>query len=60
MKLHELKEKIIKDINDSQLEIDSIYYLLKAILSDVADLYNNELEKIKNKESEDQKWHIQE
>lgn len=52
MKLHELKEKIIKDINESQLEIDAIYYLLKAILTDVADLYNNELKIIMKNEEE--------
>lgn len=52
MRLHELKEKIIEDINNSELDVDEIYYLLKAILSDVADLYNKELENIKNKEIE--------
>ena len=53
MKSHELREKIIKDINESQLEIDSIYFLLKAILSDVADLYNKELETIEIEKKED-------
>ena len=53
MKLHELKEKIVKDINNSQLDVDAVYYLLKAILSDVADLYNKQLEIIKEeKENE--------
>ena len=52
MKTHELREKIIKDINESQLEIDSVYSLLKAILSDVADLYNKELENIKIEKEE--------
>ena len=51
MKLHNLKEKLVKDINDSELEIDCIYYLLKAMLSDVADLYNKQLEIEKEKEN---------
>lgn len=51
MKLHQLKENIIKDINESNLEIDAIYYVLKAILCDIADLYNKQLEIEKEKEN---------
>lgn len=55
MKLHELKEKIIENINNSQLEVDAIYYLLKAILSDIADLYNKELDYIESTKKKEDK-----
>ena len=43
MKLHELKEKIVKDINESNLPIDATYYVLKEIINTVTSLYNEEL-----------------
>lgn len=43
MKLHELKEKIVKDINESNLPIDATYYVLKEIINTVTTLYNEEL-----------------
>lgn len=51
MKLHKLKEKLVKEINDSELEIDCIYYVLKSLLSDVADLYNKKLETEKEEQN---------
>lgn len=49
MKLHELKEKIVKDINESNLPIDATYYVLKEIINTVTSLYNEELLQQNNK-----------
>lgn len=51
MELHKLKEKLVKEINESNLEIDCIYYVLKSLLSEVADLYNKQLEIEKEEEN---------
>lgn len=52
MKLHELKEKIVKDINESNLPIDATYYVLKEIINTVTSLYNDELLQHNNKQDE--------
>lgn len=52
MQLHELKEKIVKDINESNLPIDATYYVLKEILNTVTSLYNDELLQQNNKQDE--------
>lgn len=52
MQLHELKEKIVKDINESNLPIDATYYVLKEIINTVTSLYNDELLQHKNKQDE--------
>lgn len=49
MKLHELKEKIVNDINESNLPIDATYYVLKEIINTVTSLYNEELLQQNNK-----------
>lgn len=51
MQLHELKEKIVKDINESNLPVDAVYFVLKEIINSVSLLYNEELQ---NKENENQ------
>ena len=43
MKSHELKEKIVKSINESNLPIDAVYYVLKEVINTVSLLYNEEL-----------------
>lgn len=50
MELHKLKEKIVKDINESTLPIDAIYFVLKEILNSVSEIYNNEVLAIKEEE----------
>lgn len=53
MQLHELKEKIVKDINESGLPIDAAFFVLKEIINTVASLYNEEL--LKTKQASDKK-----
>ena len=45
MKLNNFKEKIILDINESQLTIDGIYFVMKDIMNEITLLYNHELQK---------------
>lgn len=52
MKSHELKEKLVKDINESELPIDAVYFVVKEVLSAISMLYNEELTKQENKEKE--------
>jgi len=53
MELENLKNKIEKDIINSQLRINCVYYVLKDVFRDVSDTYNAYLlEKIKEQEQE--------
>ena len=43
MELEDLKRKISKDIVDSQIRIDCVYYVLKDIFREISDTYNQYL-----------------
>ena len=47
MKLYNLREKIINEINNSDLPIDAVYFVLEKISSEIISLYNHEIEKLK-------------
>lgn len=55
MKLHELKEKMVKLINESNLPIDATYFVLKDILDAITTIYNNEVQKQENQKQEPNK-----
>ena len=40
MLLNDLKNQIVKTINDSNLSIDAIYYVMKDIMNEVISQYN--------------------
>lgn len=44
MILNDFKDKIYKDINESNLSIDAIYYVMKDIINDIVNAYNRQLE----------------
>jgi hypothetical protein len=44
MILDNFKQQIIDVINQSGLEIDMVYYVLKDVMSDVVGIYNQQLE----------------
>jgi hypothetical protein len=45
MILNDFKQKIAEDINNSNLTIDAIYYVLKDIFNEVAMLYEQQLQR---------------
>jgi len=47
MILNEFRKKLINTINESNLSIDCVYFVLKDVLSNVTELYNNQLEQEK-------------
>lgn len=40
MLLNDLKNQIVKTINDSNLSIDAIYYVMKDIMNEIISQYN--------------------
>lgn len=44
MILNDFKDKIYKDINESNLSIDAIYYVMKDIMNDIVNAYNRQIE----------------
>ena len=53
--MENLKMKIIEDINNSNLPLECIYYLIKDITRDVESAYYNTLNKERSKEEEGDK-----
>lgn len=45
MSLMELRQNISTVINQSELPVDGIYFVLKDILSEVAEIYNQQIRK---------------
>lgn len=43
--MEELRNKIINAINESKLPVDCIYYLIKDVYREVADLYQLSMQK---------------
>lgn len=43
--LKELRNKIENVLNNSQLPIDAIYFVLKDVFNEVVDIYNQEIQK---------------
>lgn len=56
MYLKDLREKLINEINASQLDIDMVYFVVKDIFAELSSVYNQEIAKEKlqksNKEAE--------
>lgn len=52
LKSEEFKNNLYSLINDSELPIANIYYILKVISQQVEDTYNQVIEKLKNAETE--------
>lgn len=59
MDLDDLKQNIFKDINEAQLPIDSVYYLMKDITTEIQQVYDKYLltkyEQQKKKDNEEDK-----
>ena len=59
MDLDDLKQNIFKNINEAQLPIDSVYYLMKDITTEIQQAYNKYLltkyEQQKKKDNEEDK-----
>ena len=49
MVLEDLKEQIIKTVNESRLSIDSVYYVMKDVMMEVSSLYERALRQEKEK-----------
>ena len=59
MIFRELEQKIVKDINESGLSIDAVYFIMKSIMQEIEQKYfefcrieDNKKEDIKNEEDE--------
>ena len=44
MELNNLKEQIIQNINTSGLSIDAVYFVMKDIMNEIVNLYNQQIE----------------
>lgn len=55
MELYNLREKIINEINNSGLPIDAIYFVFEQVKSEISSLYNQEIEKFKEKQLQEEK-----
>lgn len=54
-----IEQKIVKDLNESGLSIDAIYFIMKSIMQEVEQKYfdfcrQEDIEKIKNEEKTDE------
>jgi len=46
LQLWELKEQLIKDLNEANLPIDAVYYVLKDIVEEVSSVYNQQIQQL--------------
>ena len=44
LKMQHLESMVLRDINDSNLQVGPIYFVLKSILKDVESIYNKQVE----------------
>lgn len=44
LKIQHLESMILRDINDSNLQVGPVYFVLKSILKDVENIYNKQVE----------------
>ena len=59
MIFRDVEQKIVKDLNESGLSIDAIYFIMKSIMQEVEQKYfefcrQEDIEKIKNEEKIDE------
>lgn len=58
MIFRDVEQKIVKDLNESGLSIDAIYFIMKSIMQEIEQKYfefcrQEDIEKMKNKEGND-------
>lgn len=58
MIFRDVEQKIVKDLNESGLSIDAIYFIMKSIMQEVEQKYfefcrQEDIEKMKNEEDND-------
>lgn len=52
MVLNNLKQELIKVINESDISIEGIYYVVRDIMEEITKIYNNQLEFEKSMEQQ--------
>ena len=60
MIFRDVEQKIVKDLNESGLSIDAIYFIMKSIMQEVEQKYfefcrQEDIEKMKNEENKNKK-----
>lgn len=60
MLLTDIRTKVIEILNNSQLPIDAIYYIMKDIMREIELVYNEALIKENNKLKEEEQQKIEE
>ena len=58
MIFRDIEQKIVKDLNESGLSIDAVYFIMKSIMQEVEQKYfefcrQEDIEKIKNEENKE-------
>lgn len=58
MIFRDIEQKIVKDLNESGLSIDAIYFIMKSIMQEIEQKYfefcrQEDIEKMKNEEGND-------
>lgn len=52
--MEELREKIVKDVNESNLPLDCVYYLFKDLFKDLEMEYSNYIQQMKAQKQQEQ------
>jgi uncharacterized protein YoxC len=53
LQLLELKKKLIQDINESQLPIDAVYYVMKDLETEINSLFEQTVQQEENQKQEE-------